>query len=98
MDYYLLAGIGLSVASFALLGLLLLVNTRSLTIWHGIAIGAVSFFIASMVNTYTQLFDWVTLGMTGGSTYATLFVLGMIAFVGVMLFNIITTKGKTLVR
>ena len=96
MDYYLLAGIGLSVASFALLGLLL--NTRSLTIWHGLAIGAVSFFIASMVNTYTQLFDWVTLGMTGGSTYATLFVLGMIAFVGVMLFNIITTKGKTLVR
>jgi hypothetical protein len=98
MDYYLLAGIGLSVASFALLGLMLFINTSNLTIWHGVALGAISLFAASMVNTYTQLYDWVVLGMTGGSTYATIFVLGMIAFVCVMIYNIIATKGKTAIR
>lgn len=97
MDYYTLVGAGMATVFFGLLVASYL-NKKLFTAWHWLTIGAVSGFAASMVQSYTQLFDWVVLGLTGVSTAASLFVAGMAGMIGVMAYNLIVTRGRTAVR
>lgn len=97
LDYYMLAGAGMVVAFIALLAVSAVIK-KPLTVWHCLTIGAVSGFAASIVQSYTQLFDWIVLGLTGVSTAASLFVLGMGAMIVVMIYNLIATRGRTMVR
>lgn len=97
LDYYMLAGAGMVVAFIALLAVSSVIK-KPLSVWHWLTIGAVSGFAASVVQSYTQLFDWISLGLTGVNTAATLFVLGMVAMIVVMIYNLIVTRGKTAVR
>lgn len=97
IDYYTLAGAGMAILFFGLL-ILAMLKGKNITVWHALAIGAVAGFSASIVQSYTQLFDWVALGITGASTAATLFVVGMAAMICVMVYNLMATRGKRLVR
>ncbi|MDY0177400.1 MAG: hypothetical protein RBT25_10985 [Lentisphaeria bacterium] len=97
IDYYTLVGAGMATVFFGLLAASYL-RKKPLSAWHWLTIGTVSGFIASMVQSYTQLFDWVALGLTGVSTAATLFVAGMAGMIGVMAYNLLATRGKTAVR
>lgn len=75
-----------------------LINSKNLTIWHGLALGAGSFFLITMINNHTDLVRWVDLGVNGLSLPAFLFVIGMLAMTAVMAYNFITTRGERLVR
>jgi hypothetical protein len=97
IDYYTFVGAGMAVAFIGLLAVTAMVK-KPLTVWHWLTIGAVSGFTASIVQSYTQLFDWIALGFTGASTAASLFVLGMGSMIVVMIYNLIATRGRTMVR
>ena len=97
VDYYTLVGAGMATVFFGLLAATYL-RKKPLSAWHLLMIGAVSGFAASIVQSYTQLFDWVALGFTGASTAASLFVFGMVGMIGVMVYNLAVTRGKTAVR
>lgn len=97
IDYYALAGAAMATLFLAVL-MLSYVRKKTLSVWHALAIGAVAGFAASMVQSYTGLIDWLILGLTGTSTAAMLFVAGMIAMIAVMVYNILSTRGKTAVR
>ena len=97
IDYYTLAGAGMAVAFIGLLAVSAM-KKKPLSAWHLLTIGAVSGFAASVLQSYTQLFDWVALGLTGASMAASLFVFGMAAMIGVMVYNLLATRGKTAVR
>jgi len=97
IDYYTLVGAGMATVFFGLLAASYL-RKKPLSAWHWMTIGAVSGFAASIIQSYTQLFDWVVLGLTGVSTAASLFVFGMAGMIGVMAYNLIVTRGKTAVR
>lgn len=97
LDYYTLAGAGMASAFFGLL-LASYVKKRPFSAWHGLTIGAVAGFGAAIIQSYTQLFDWVALGLTGASTAAALFVAGMGGMIAVMAYNLVATRGKTAVR
>lgn len=97
LDYYMLAGAGMVVAFIALLAVSAVVK-KPLSVWHWLTIGAVSGFTASVVQSYTQLFDWIALGLNGANTAASLFVLGMIGMIVVMIYNLMATRGRTAVR
>ena len=97
IDYYGLAAAAMATSFLALL-MLSYVRKRTLSVWHALTIGAVAGFAASMAQSYTGLIDWLTLGITGVSTSATLFVVGMGAMCAVMVYNILSTRGATAVR
>jgi hypothetical protein len=97
LDYYTLVGAGMATVFFGLLAASYL-RKKPFTAWHWLTIGAVSGFAASIVQSYTQLFDWVALGLTGASTAAALFVAGMGGMIAVMAYNLVVTRGKTAVR
>ncbi len=97
VDYYTLVGAGMATVFFGLLAALYL-RKKPLTAWHWLTIGALGGFAASIIQSYTQLFDWVALGLTGASTAAALFVVGMAGMIGVMTYNLLATRGKTAVR
>lgn len=97
IDYYTLAGAILATVFFGLLAASYLCK-KPLSAWHALTIGTVAGFAASMAQSHTGLIDWLTLGITGVSTSATLFVLGMGAMCAVMVYNILATRGKTAVR
>jgi hypothetical protein len=97
IDYYALVGAGMAVAFIGLLAVTAMIK-KPLSAWHLLTIGAVSGFAASIMQSYTQLFDWIALGLTGVSTAASLFVFGMVAMIGVMVYNLLATRGKTAVR
>ena len=97
VDYYMLVGAGMVVAFIGLLAVTAMIK-KPLSAWHLLTIGAVSGFAASVLQSYTQLYDWVALGLTGASTAATLFVAGMVGMIGVMAYNLLATRGKTAVR
>lgn len=97
IDYYTLAGAGMAVAFIGLLAVSAM-RKKPLSAWHLLTIGAVSGFAASIIQSYTQLFDWIALGLTGVSTSASLFVVGMASMIGVMAYNLLSTRGKTAVR
>lgn len=97
LNIYSVAGAGLTTLFFALL-ILAMLKGKNITLWHALAIGAVAGFSASIAQSYTQLVDWIILGITGINTAAMLFVIGMIAMAVVMIFNLVTTRGRTMVR
>ena len=97
IDYYTLAGAGMAVAFIGLLAVTAM-RKKPLSAWHLLTIGAVSGFVASVMQSYTLLFDWIALGLTGFSTAASLFVFGMAGMIGVMVYNLAVTRGKTAVR
>lgn len=97
LDYYTLVGAGMAVAFIALLAVSAMIK-KPLSAWHWLTIGAVCGFTASVVQSYTQLFDWISLGLTGVSAAASLFVLGMVAMIVVMIYNLMATRGRTMVR
>lgn len=97
LNLYAIAGAGLATLFFALL-ILFSLKGKNITIWHALAIGAVSGFVASIAQSYTQLVDWIILGVAGVSLAASLFVIGMIAMLAVMIYNLLATKGRTMVR
>lgn len=97
IDYYLLAGLGMVTVFFAML-LLHFVSSQRLTIWHALAIGIIASFSASLVNNYVTLGEWLTLGLMGISTAAMVFVIGVAVMLAVMVYNLISTRGRTMVR
>lgn len=97
IDYYTLAGAGMATVFFGLLAASYL-RKKPFSAWHGLTIGAVAGFSAAVIQSYTQLFDWVALGLTGASTAAALFVIGMGGMIAVMAYNLLATRGKTAVR
>jgi len=97
VDYYTLVGAGMATVFFGLLAVTYMIK-KPLSAWHLLTIGAASGFAASVLQSYTQLFDWVALGLTGASTAAALFVAGMAGMIGVMAYNLLATRGKTAVR
>ena len=97
-DVFILAGFALSAVFVALLALMFVGKRRDMTIWHGIALASGAFFVATIITNKTNLADWLALGLGGYSTGAMIFVAGMIAMIGVMVYNMIATKGRNLVR
>lgn len=97
LNIYAVAGAGFTTLFFALL-ILVMLKGKNITLWHALAIGAVSGFVASIAQSYTQLVDWIILGVAGVSLAASLFVIGMIAMLAVMIYNLRATKGRTMVR
>lgn len=97
LNIYSVAGAGLTTLFFALL-ILAMLKGKNITIWHALAIGAAAGFAASIAQSYTQLVDWIILGITGVNAAAMLFVVGIVAMAVVMLYNLLSTRGKTLVR
>ena len=97
-DIFMIVGFTLSALFVALLGMMFIGKGRKLTIWHGVALVCGSFFVATIVTNQTNLAGWISLGVTGVSIGATLFVVGMIAMTGVMLYNLFMSKGRILIR
>lgn len=97
-DVFIIAGFALSALFVALLALMFIGKRKDLTAWHGLALVGGAFFTATIITNKTNLADWLALGIGGYSTGATLFVVGMIAMIGVMLYNLFATKGRILVR
>jgi len=95
--YYLAIGAGIA---FFLLAILFVApaGKNKLTIWHGVAFGAVAVFIAVCAQNYLQLFDWIFAGLMFYDIGAALFAYGMMAMLGVMIYNFVVTKGKHLVQ
>lgn len=97
-DAFMTAGFALSAVFIALLALMFIGKRRDLSIWHGLALAGGAFFTATIITNKTNLADWLALGLGGYSTGAMIFVAGMIAMICVMVYNMIATKGRTLVR
>jgi len=93
------AAAGLGIAFFALAMLFSMGFVRNgLTIWHGILFGAIAYFVAVMIHGYLGLFDWILAGMLFEDIGATVFLFGLILMQAVMAYNLIATKGRTMVR
>lgn len=97
-DVFMIAGFALSAVFIALLALMFIGKRRDFSIWHGLALAGGAFFTATIMTNKTNLADWLALGIGGYSTGAMIFVAGMIAMIGVMLYNFFMTKGRTIVR
>lgn len=97
-EWYTIAGIGISAVCFALIGLMLLMRSYKVNLWHGVALGACAVFVATLVNNYTSLAEWITIGLYGSSISASLFVWGMIAFIVVVVYNLVSTRGRMMIR
>jgi len=88
----------IAIGLFSMFFLMLLNNKMKLGFWSGLGLTAAGAGVVVAFQYYTGLIDWVMLGLNGTSSYAALFVYGMIAMVAVMIWNFISSRGKTVVR
>ena len=94
--YYL--SIGLVVAAILLMVFYTIGNVEHGQLWYGLFLGVVAVAVAMIAQQYANLFDVIYLGLTFSDIGATLFVLGMAAFMAVIAANLIRTNGKHAVR
>lgn len=83
---------------FLMLWYLLSAGSIRIGIWHVAFMALASFCIGSALQEYTLLLDWVEFGLTFTNLGASMFVVGMISMIVVMVWNLIASGGRTLVR
>ncbi|MCL2607702.1 MAG: hypothetical protein FWD92_04030 [Methanomassiliicoccaceae archaeon] len=66
--------------------------------WQGAILGAFAVMAAVIAHGYANLFLVAYLGVTLSDAGAALFVIGMLSFVGVIIYNLLSTGGGRLVR
>jgi len=93
---YLASGIGIAFVIVALL--FVLGRSRKFTIWHGLMIGLIGAGISLVLQGYLGLINWILLGMMFVDLGASVFFIGMLFMIVVMLWNFVRSSGKTLVR
>ena len=94
--FYLSAGLGIAMVIMVML--FLAGNFKKWTVWHGVGVGVAGAFVALALHNYIGLFDWIMLGLMFSDVGATMFLVGFVAVIVVMISNLIATNGKTLFR
>jgi hypothetical protein len=69
-----------------------------LSLWTLFCMAAVGICISVGIDNLVNLFVWIELGITFINFGATVFVIGMLCMMSVILMNFIASRGKTLVR
>ena len=88
-------GIGFFIS---ILFLVLLFVRREVSIWNLFVMGAVGVFLSVCVDNLLNLYVWIEIGLDFGHFGATLFLIGMISMIFVMVINFVASRGRTLVR
>jgi hypothetical protein len=71
---------------------------REITIGHVAAVVIIGAALAFVFNVYTDFWAWIWLGVTFSNIGATVFVIGLVSTMLVMVYNFASTSGRTLVR
>lgn len=88
------------VAAFCFLVLWYIMSLGRLrvSIWHVAFCGVAGWLLGSALQEYTKLIDWIQLGMTFENFGASMFLVGFCSVVVVLIWNLVATSGRTLVR
>lgn len=73
-------------------------GSNRFTVWHALTAIVGGFVFGVALQSYTKIADWISLGFEFTNIGATLLMVGIVWFVGVMIWNIIATRGRTFVR
>ena len=87
-----------SAFGFLVIWYLLSRGNMKLTFWHFGFMGVSGFLIGTALQAYGRVWEWISAGLHFDNIGASLFTIGLIAMIGVLLWNMIATNGRTLVR
>ncbi len=73
-------------------------GSMKFSVWHALTAIVGGFLFGVALQSYTKIVDWLALGMKFTNIGATLLLIGVVWFIGVMCYNFIVTRGRTLVR
>lgn len=99
LDIHTYAAIGLTAGFFLFIGILLTgVLGRKFSGWHLVGLGVFSVAGTVIAQHYANLITWLIYGFKLNDIGATVFLIGFVAFVCVLGYNAVMTKGERLVR